>query len=67
VIERRLRNARAEIEHFTAYQYLVRNDELERAYRELRAVYVAEHLRRERQEAAALALLEESRRYGGDA
>ncbi|MBK6916861.1 MAG: guanylate kinase [Deltaproteobacteria bacterium] len=57
VIERRLRVARAELEHYDEYDFLVMNDELERAYDALRAIYVAEQHRRVRQRAAAQAVL----------
>ena len=40
VIERRLRKAREELEHFAEYQYLIVNDDLERAYATLRAIYL---------------------------
>jgi guanylate kinase len=67
VIERRLRAARAEVKHFSAYKYLVRNDDLTRAYDELRAIYVAEHLLRERQDAVVRPLLDEIGRLDGGA
>lgn len=40
VIERRLRKAREELEHFSEYQHLIVNDDLDRAYAVLRAVYL---------------------------
>ena len=40
VIERRLRKAREELEHFNEYQHLIVNDDLERAYAVLRAIYL---------------------------
>jgi guanylate kinase len=40
VIQRRLRTAIHELEHHTAYDYLIVNNELERAYATLRAVYL---------------------------
>jgi guanylate kinase len=40
VIERRLRKAREELEHFAEYQHLIVNDDLERAYATLRAIYL---------------------------
>jgi guanylate kinase len=40
VIERRLHNALAELEHYDEYPYLIVNDDLERAYRVLRAIYL---------------------------
>lgn len=40
VIERRLRKAIEEVEHFDEYQHLIVNDEIERAYSVLRAIYL---------------------------
>ncbi len=40
VIERRLRKAKEELEHYTEYPHLIVNDDLERAYRVLRAIYL---------------------------
>jgi guanylate kinase len=40
VIERRIRGAKDELEHFNEYQHLIVNDDLERAYQELRAIYL---------------------------
>ncbi|NVB79656.1 MAG: guanylate kinase [Kofleriaceae bacterium] len=40
IIATRLRNALAELEHFNEYQHLIVNDDLERAYGVLRAVYL---------------------------
>ena len=45
VIERRLAGARGEIGHFDEYDWLIVNDDLERAYGELAAIYAAERLR----------------------
>jgi guanylate kinase len=41
VIARRLRVAREELKHYAEYDYLIMNDDLERAYDALRSVYVA--------------------------
>lgn len=41
VIERRLATARRELAEYAVYDYLVVNDELERAYDEMRAIYIA--------------------------
>jgi guanylate kinase len=49
VIARRLRVARQELRHYDEYDYLVLNDDVERAYDALRAVYLARCHRRERQ------------------
>jgi guanylate kinase len=40
VIETRIRNAHAELEHWHEYQHLVVNDDIERAYALLRAIYL---------------------------
>lgn len=40
VIEKRLAKAIEELEHFSEYQHLIVNDELERAYAVLRAIYL---------------------------
>lgn len=41
VIERRLRKAKEELAHWSEYKYLIINDDLDRAYETLRAIYVA--------------------------
>lgn len=48
VIERRLANARSEIEHWREYDYVVVNDDLDRAFAAVRAIVAAERLRRDR-------------------
>jgi guanylate kinase len=40
IIERRLHNALEELEHYSEYPHLIVNDELERAYAVLRAIYL---------------------------
>ncbi len=40
IIERRLQKAIEELEHFNEYQHLIVNDDLERAYAVLRAIYL---------------------------
>lgn len=47
-IAKRLKNARVEIEHWREYDYVVVNDDLDRAYAEVRAIVAAERLRRNR-------------------
>jgi guanylate kinase len=47
-IERRLENARLEIEHWRDYDYVVVNDDLDRAYAAAKAIVTAERLRRDR-------------------
>jgi guanylate kinase len=49
VIERRMRDARAELSHFSEYDYLVINDDFGTALTELRAIVTAERLREPRQ------------------
>jgi guanylate kinase len=48
VIERRLQNAKLEIEHWRDYDYVVINRDLDRAFAEVRAIVTAERLRRDR-------------------
>ncbi len=48
VISTRLANARAEIEHWREYDYVVVNDDLNRAFSSLRSIVEAERLRRDR-------------------
>jgi guanylate kinase len=48
VIETRLTNARTEIEHWKEYDFIVINNDLDRAYAEVRAIVTAERLRRDR-------------------
>jgi guanylate kinase len=48
VIETRLKNARTEIEHWTEYDFVVVNDDLDRAFADVRSIVAAERLRRDR-------------------
>ena len=48
VIATRLANARAEIEHWREYDYVVVNEDLDRAYAAVKAIVTAERLRRDR-------------------
>ncbi len=59
-IRRRLGEARVEIAHYAMFDYLIVNDDLEAAARELGAVVVAEQARRTRRAVAAEGLLTES-------
>jgi guanylate kinase len=45
VIERRIRNAHDELEHYVEYQHLIVNDDVDRAYNLLRAVYLTRRYR----------------------
>jgi guanylate kinase len=57
VIERRLAMACKELEHYGEYDYLVVNDDLSRAYDQLRSIFVAARCARARRESVAQALL----------
>ena len=48
VIERRLANARTEIAHWQEYDYVIVNDDLDRALADVRAILAAGRLKRER-------------------
>lgn len=50
VIERRMRDAISEMSHFEEYEYLLFNDEFERAVGELQALFIAQRLRRVQQQ-----------------
>jgi guanylate kinase len=58
---RRLANARAEIEHYGIFDYVIVNDDIDRAYAELRGVVFAERCRRERQAPLCERMLQEGR------
>ncbi|HVI03927.1 MAG TPA: guanylate kinase [Enhygromyxa sp.] len=58
VIAQRLKVARSELAHYDEYDYLIVNDDFDKAYDALRAVYVAALHRRQRQAAVAQQLLE---------
>ena len=61
VVNRRLQNAREELEHFSDYHYLVVNDDLETAYKDVRTIYRARTLSSRRQSHLVETLLEEAR------
>ena len=48
VIAKRLKNAIEEIPHWNEYDYVVINDDLDRAYKEVTAILTAERLRQDR-------------------
>lgn len=48
VIEKRLANAQAEITHWAEYDYVVINEDLEKAFNEVKSILVAERLRQDR-------------------
>lgn len=64
VVERRLAKAKEELGHFGEYDFLLPNVELEAAYGNLRAIYLAAHLTHKRQAFRAQRLLEEVRAEG---
>jgi guanylate kinase len=68
VILRRLRTAETEIAHWGDYDFVLINDDLERCFKELKQVLVAERLKRHRQPqlpAVAETLLEDLRKVLG--
>jgi len=60
-IDRRLVTATRELEHFSEYDYLVVNDNLETALKELSSIYIAARCARVRRGHYGSALLEEAR------
>jgi guanylate kinase len=64
VVALRLDNARGELKRHTDYHYLVVNDDLDRAYRDLRAIYLAAGLATERQPQLVARLLAELKDSG---
>ena len=56
-LELRLANARGEVEQYRHFDFLILNDEVERAASQLAAVVLAERARRERQEGVARRVL----------
>jgi guanylate kinase len=62
VIARRLQKAVLELGHYHAYEHLVVNDDLERAYAELRAIFIAAHTRWDRRSRIAERLIREAQR-----
>ncbi len=53
----RLKNSRSEVEHYREFQYVVLNDDAEKAAKLLASIIYAERARRERQEEVALRVL----------
>jgi guanylate kinase len=52
-IEKRLRNARVEMEHYDEYNYVLVNEDLEKSTQWVRSILVAARLKRERQSGLA--------------
>jgi guanylate kinase len=59
--QRRLQNARGEIAHYGFFDYVIVNDEIDRAYEQLRAIVFAERCRRPRRAKLCERLLVERR------
>ena len=57
VIERRMRDAVNEMSHYQEYDYLIFNDEFDRALAEFEALFVAQRLRREAQQSRSANVL----------
>lgn len=57
VIARRMREAVAEISHYKEFDYLVVNDDFEQALTELKSIFIANQLTRERQQLNLQSLL----------
>jgi guanylate kinase len=64
-LEMRLANARREVEHYKLFDYLILNDEVERAAGQLASIVHAERVRRERQEWVARRVLKTFTRPAG--
>jgi guanylate kinase len=60
-VKRRLMAARSEIDHYAFFDYLVVNDDLDRAHRQLDAIVVAERVKRARAADTAERLLAEGK------
>ena len=60
-IARRFEAAQREIEHYALFDYVVVNDDIERAFDQLRSIVLAERSRRERRAILAEALLRSGR------
>ncbi len=66
-LERRLQGAPAEVEQYENFQYVILNDDINRASAQLAAVVYAERARRERQEATSSEALADFARVGAEA
>ena len=65
-IERRLRKAHDELKQYGVYHYLIVNDDLDRAYDRIRAIYLAQHCTLQRMGSVAERLVQESERLDAD-
>jgi guanylate kinase len=59
VIQRRMRDAVAEMSHYGEYDYMIVNDQFDRALHELQAIFVARRLRQGAQKSRLAATLQE--------
>jgi guanylate kinase len=64
-VQRRFEVARDEIAHYGLFDYVIVNEELDRAQTELVAIFRAEECRRHRASRHAERLLAETRGFGG--
>ena len=62
IVEKRMQRAYDEMRHYSAYDWVIINDNFEKSVEDIRAILRSERLRRSRQ--IGLAQLEESVRYG---
>jgi guanylate kinase len=60
-VQRRFKVAKGEIEHYALFDYMVVNDDVQRAFDELRSIVVAERARRRRRAPLAESLLRTGR------
>jgi guanylate kinase len=60
-VARRLANARMEIEHYGIFDYVVVNDDLDRAYADLKSIVLAERCRRQRRAALCESIILEGK------
>src|SRR5207245_11460856 len=66
-LERRLRGAPTEVEQYKYFQYVILNDDINRASAQLASVIYAERARRERQASQSRGALEDFARVGAAA
>ncbi|RKJ12101.1 guanylate kinase, partial [Butyricicoccus sp. 1XD8-22] len=57
IIKQRIATAKEELEMMSLYDYVVENDEIQKACDKINAIIVAEHCRRERVEKRYLSML----------
>lgn len=57
IIQKRIETAKEELEMMSLYDYVVENDEIQKACEKINAIIMAEHCRRERVEKRYLSML----------